>query len=106
MAPARISRRSDNVLFPWSMWAMIEKLRICIRPYKGVEVVHWWKPISLREGDRMNNSVMGVPLAAGVTLDCVGGGRGWRATAGRLHRGLLHLGAGPPGGGRRWWDSC
>src|SRR4051812_40479153 len=26
-----MSRRSDKVLLPWSMWAMIEKLRICIK---------------------------------------------------------------------------
>jgi hypothetical protein len=30
MAPARMSRRSESVLLPWSMWAMIEKLRICM----------------------------------------------------------------------------
>src|SRR5439155_14735183 len=30
MAPARMSRRSDKVLLPWSMWAMMEKLRICM----------------------------------------------------------------------------
>src|SRR6185437_10518581 len=30
MAPARISSRSESVLLPWSIWAMIEKLRICI----------------------------------------------------------------------------
>src|SRR5277367_3707423 len=30
MAPARISRRSLSVLLPWSMWAMMEKLRICM----------------------------------------------------------------------------
>ena len=28
--PGDMSRRSDSVLLPWSMWAMIEKLRICI----------------------------------------------------------------------------
>src|SRR5688572_20273463 len=31
IAPARMSSRSDRVLLPWSMWAMIEKLRICTR---------------------------------------------------------------------------
>jgi len=28
--PARISRRSERVDLPWSIWAMMEKLRICI----------------------------------------------------------------------------
>src|SRR4051812_9349894 len=30
IAPARMSSRSERVLLPWSMWAMMEKLRICI----------------------------------------------------------------------------
>src|SRR5881394_2897374 len=31
MAPARMSNRSDSVLLPWSMWAIIEKFLICIQ---------------------------------------------------------------------------
>jgi hypothetical protein len=27
-APVRCKRRSERVVFPWSMWAMIEKLRM------------------------------------------------------------------------------
>src|SRR5438067_10638395 len=34
IAPARMSRRSDKVLLPWSMCAMIEKFRICMRQGK------------------------------------------------------------------------
>src|SRR6266516_6056364 len=29
IVPVRLSKRSDSVVFPWSMWAMMLKLRMC-----------------------------------------------------------------------------
>src|SRR5947209_19083147 len=74
MAPARMSSRSESVLFPWSIWAMIEKLRICMRPYKGCQVVRRWKRSSLRQGSRPNKSVTDVAGVGILVGDLYGSG--------------------------------